>query len=104
MRSRYLDLCPEAPRGSEERDEQEWLWLQPEDPILAGEEIEPFTAHDLIVVRMQRAMMISGPQFLGIQECNHPLLARAESARVGSRVAAHHATLTFFCRTATLGQ
>lgn len=69
MRSRYLDQCPEAPRGSEERDEQEWLWLQPQDPFLAGEEIEPFTAHDLIVVRMQRAMMISGPQFLGIQEC-----------------------------------
>ena len=54
--------------GSEARDEQEWLWLQPDDPLLAQGEVETFSAHCLIIERMRRAMMISGPQFLGIQE------------------------------------
>ena len=54
--------------GSEQRDEQDWLWLQPDDPLPASEEVETYSAHCLILERMRRAMMISGPQFLGIQE------------------------------------
>lgn len=60
---------PNALRGSEQRDELDWLWLQPDDPLLAREGLESFSAHDLIVERMHQAMMISGPQFLGLQEC-----------------------------------
>lgn len=58
----------DALRGSESRDEQDWLWLQPDDPLLAQEAVEAFSAHCLIIERMRRAMMISGPQFMGIQE------------------------------------
>lgn len=60
---------PNALRGSEQRDELDWLWLQPDDPLLAREGLESFSGHDLIVERMHQAMMISGPQFLGLQEC-----------------------------------
>ena len=56
-------------RGSEQRDELEWLWLPPDDPLLAREEVRSFSAHALILERMRQAMMISGPRFLGIQEC-----------------------------------
>ncbi|MBW3504424.1 type III secretion system export apparatus subunit SctV [Pseudomonas sp. NKUCC02_KPG] len=59
---------PSAFRGSEQRDELDWLWLQPDDPLLAREEVRSFSAHALILERMRQAMMISGPRFLGIQE------------------------------------
>ncbi|EPJ95239.1 type III secretion system export apparatus subunit SctV [Pseudomonas sp. CFII68] len=39
--------------GSEVRDEQQWLWLTPDE---------------LLVERMSRAMFATGPQFLGLQE------------------------------------
>ena len=58
----------DALRGSEQRDELDWLWLQPDDPVLAGESVESFSAQTLIIERIRRAMMISGPQFLGVQE------------------------------------
>ncbi|MGY2291359.1 type III secretion system export apparatus subunit SctV [Pseudomonas sp. SDO528_S397] len=54
--------------GLAERDEQDWCWLLPDDPLLADEQLERLTSHALIVERMRRAMMLSGPQFLGIQE------------------------------------
>ena len=57
-----------ALRGSEQRDELDWLWLPPDAPLLAQEDMESFSCHTLIVERMRQAMMISGPQFLGIQE------------------------------------
>ena len=51
-----------------ERNEQDWLWLPPDDPLLNDAQLERFTATSLIVDRMKKAMMLSGPQFLGIQE------------------------------------
>ena len=68
-RDSVTDTPPSALRGSEQRDELDWLWLQPDDPLLAGEGVERFSAQALIVERMHQAMMISGPQFLGLQEC-----------------------------------
>ncbi|NWD43725.1 type III secretion system export apparatus subunit SctV [Pseudomonas yamanorum] len=58
----------EAAKGLPERDEQEWVWLAPDDPLLDDEHLERFTAESLIIERMTRAMLLSGPQFLGIQE------------------------------------
>jgi type III secretion protein V len=55
-------------RGSLARDEQDWMWLEPDHPLLDDEQLERFTAHQLIIERMTRAMMLSGPQFLGVQE------------------------------------
>jgi type III secretion protein V len=55
-------------RGLPERDEQDWLWLAPDDPLLDDEQLERFTAYSLIIDRMTQAMLLSGPQFLGIQE------------------------------------
>ncbi|KRP53171.1 type III secretion system export apparatus subunit SctV [Pseudomonas poae] len=64
-----LAVGPEhAVPGLAERDEQDWLWLPPDDPLLADPALERFTATSLIIERMRQAMMLSGPQFLGIQE------------------------------------
>ena len=67
-RDSVSEAPPDALRGSEQRDELGWLWLQPDDPLLAREGVESFSAHTLIIERMRQAMMISGPQFLGLQE------------------------------------
>lgn len=57
-----------AVQGLAERDEQDWLWLPPDDPLLDDPQLERFSATSLIIDRMKQAMMLSGPQFLGIQE------------------------------------
>jgi type III secretion protein V len=54
--------------GLAERDEQNWVWLAANDPLLDDPAIERFSAASLIVDRMKQAMLLSGPQFLGIQE------------------------------------
>lgn len=54
--------------GLADRDEQHWVWLAPNDPLLDDPQLERFTSASLIVERMKQAMMLSGPQFLGIQE------------------------------------
>ena len=54
--------------GLAERDEQDWVWLAPDDPLLDDPALERVTSTNLIVERMKQAMMLSGPQFLGIQE------------------------------------
>nr|WP_225908760.1 type III secretion system export apparatus subunit SctV [Pseudomonas lactucae] len=58
----------DAVHGLAERDEKDWLWLAPEHPLLDDPQVERFTAQSLVVERMTRAMMLSGPRFLGIQE------------------------------------
>ncbi|WP_412461369.1 type III secretion system export apparatus subunit SctV [Pseudomonas sp. SC11] len=58
----------QAQVGSEVRDEQQWLWLLPDDPLLAHEQVEAVSASELLVERMSRAMFATGPQFLGLQE------------------------------------
>ena len=55
-------------RGLVERDEQDWVWFAPDDPVLADEHLPRSTAYSLLQERMTRAMLLSGPQFLGIQE------------------------------------
>ncbi|OPA94121.1 EscV/YscV/HrcV family type III secretion system export apparatus protein [Pseudomonas fluorescens] len=54
--------------GLSERDEQDWVWLAADDPLLDDPAIERFSALSLIIERMTHSMMLSGPQFLGIQE------------------------------------
>lgn len=54
--------------GLPERDEQDWVWLPADAPLLADPDLERFSALSLIVERMTHSMMLSGPQFLGIQE------------------------------------
>ncbi|KAA0947070.1 MULTISPECIES: type III secretion system export apparatus subunit SctV [unclassified Pseudomonas] len=68
QREACADELIDGIRGLAERDEQDWLWLHPDDALLGDEHLERITAQDLIIERMQRAMMVSGPQFLGIQE------------------------------------
>lgn len=64
-----LTQVPEhAIPGLAERDEQDWVWLAQDDPLLDDPLLERFSATSLIVERMKQAMMLSGPQFLGIQE------------------------------------
>ena len=64
-----LEPAPDrGERGLPERDEADWLWLEPDDPLLEDPQVEYFTAQSLIIERMKRAMLLSGPRFLGIQE------------------------------------
>ncbi|MFC6296400.1 EscV/YscV/HrcV family type III secretion system export apparatus protein [Pseudomonas sp. CCM 7893] len=55
-------------RGLPARDEEHWVWLAADDPLLDDPQLERFTASSLIIERMSKAMLLSGPQFLGIQE------------------------------------
>ncbi|MBA1426996.1 type III secretion system export apparatus subunit SctV [Pseudomonas fluorescens] len=67
----YAALAPPPDRGERglpERDEADWLWLSPDDPLLDDPQIERFSAQSLVIERMKRAMLLSGPRFLGIQE------------------------------------
>ena len=54
--------------GLPEREEQDWVWLAADHPLLDDPQLERFSALSLIVERMTQSMMLSGPQFLGIQE------------------------------------
>ncbi|QHF42928.1 EscV/YscV/HrcV family type III secretion system export apparatus protein [Pseudomonas sp. S35] len=54
--------------GQAVRDEEDWVWLAVDHPLLSDESLERCTAQSLILERMTRAMMMSGPQFLGVQE------------------------------------
>ncbi len=67
-RTDCTDEPPQGIQGLAARDEQDWWWLPTDDPLLADEQLERLSAQELIVDRMKRAMMLSGPQFLGIQE------------------------------------
>lgn len=68
LRSVLTSEPVDALRGCQSRDEQDWFWVQPDNPVLREVDVEPFSAHGLILERIRRAMMISGPQFLGVQE------------------------------------
>nr|WP_178110931.1 type III secretion system export apparatus subunit SctV [Pseudomonas sp. WS 5146] len=67
-RKALAQLPEHAIPGLAERDEQDWVWLAQDDPLLDDPLLERFSATSLIVERMKQAMMLSGPQFLGIQE------------------------------------
>lgn len=58
----------EAQLGRAERDERDWIWLLPDDPLLRDERVEAVSATELVVERMARALFATGPQFLGLQE------------------------------------
>ncbi|MCO8169110.1 type III secretion system export apparatus subunit SctV [Pseudomonas sp. 21LCFQ02] len=64
----YQHQARDAEPGQPERDEQQWIWLAAEDPLLSDSEISRFSAQELIVERMQRAFQATGPQFIGLQE------------------------------------
>lgn len=67
-RSALTQMPAHAVQGLEDRDEQNWVWLPPDDPLLDDPQLERFSATSLILERMKHAMMLSGPQFLGVQE------------------------------------
>ena len=67
-RSSFKDDTEHGVPGLPEREEQDWVWLPADDPLLDAPELERFTAVSLITERLNHAMMLSGPQFLGIQE------------------------------------
>ncbi|MGA4320398.1 type III secretion system export apparatus subunit SctV [Ectopseudomonas hydrolytica] len=61
-------LPPGAVCGSNERQEEDWVWMPADDPMLQNGELEIVSAATLIVERMERAMQACGPQFIGLQE------------------------------------
>ncbi|WDU61608.1 type III secretion system export apparatus subunit SctV [Pseudomonas poae] len=67
-RKALAEVPERAVPGLAERDEQDWVWLEPDDPLLDDPQLERFSATRLIIDRLKHAMMLTGPQFLGIQE------------------------------------
>lgn len=67
-RSTFEDEPGNGIPGLLEREEQDWVWLAADHPLLDDPQLERFSALSLIIERMTQSMMLSGPQFLGIQE------------------------------------
>lgn len=70
---RWLEQIEEAAReevtmGDPLRREQDLIWLPASHPLLQNEEIERWTARELIVTRMENAIHASSPNFIGLQE------------------------------------
>lgn len=61
---------PNAPvmQGVSDRDEAHWCWLPPEHPLLQQEGHCVWNASELIMLRMEQAIHLSGAQFIGLQE------------------------------------
>ncbi|QKJ86342.1 type III secretion protein V [Paramixta manurensis] len=63
-----LDDAAQAEVGSEGRNEQQWLWLNQDHPLLQREDVVSWDAHQLLLARMEEALFASGPRFVGLQE------------------------------------
>ena len=55
--------------GTAERDEQQWCWLEASDPRFSQDQPEYAKSTDLILERMKNAIIATGWQFIGLQEC-----------------------------------
>ncbi|WP_339494503.1 type III secretion system export apparatus subunit SctV [Pseudomonas sp. RA_105y_Pfl2_P56] len=67
----HLRQCGELHDGEPglaERDETEWVWFAPDHALLRMSSVEPVSAEDLILERMDRAFQATGPKFIGLQE------------------------------------
>ncbi|WP_276643871.1 type III secretion system export apparatus subunit SctV [Siccibacter turicensis] len=69
----WLESIPEAARegiveGDELRREAELIWLPADHPLLENDEVERWSARELLVKRMENAIHASSPHFIGLQE------------------------------------
>jgi type III secretion protein V len=62
------DLPDSSETGSLDREEEQWVWTPKESAAAQDPAIESVSSSTLIVERMERAMQLSGPQFIGMQE------------------------------------
>lgn len=73
VKRRWLDEIAPADRegvieGDERRQEGDLIWLAAEHPLLQNEEVERWTAREMLVKRMENAIHASSPHFIGLQE------------------------------------
>ena len=63
---------PRQPENAEEgkasREEDQYLWINADDPLLAEPKINGISSTDMIVQRMEQQMFAAGPRFLGVHE------------------------------------
>lgn len=58
----------QALAGEESRSEHNWIWLNEDHPLLQREGVLSWSAHELLLARMEEALFASGPRFIGLQE------------------------------------
>ncbi|ANF89275.1 Harpin secretion protein hrpI (plasmid) [Pseudomonas antarctica] len=64
--ARVVHQLEQAITGTVDRQESQWLWMPGDAPQLQG--LPVVTASTLIIERMERALQVCGPQFIGLQE------------------------------------
>lgn len=57
-----------AEEGRSSREEEQYLWVKPNDPLLSEHNITSVSSTDMIVQRIKQQMFAAGPRFLGVQE------------------------------------
>lgn len=62
------ESASQAVAGAENRNEQGWLWLNDDHPFLQRDDVVSWSAHQLLLARMEEALFTSGPRFIGLQE------------------------------------
>ncbi|MBD8094618.1 type III secretion system export apparatus subunit SctV [Pseudomonas fluorescens] len=64
--AQVVDQLEQAITGTVDRQESQWLWMPVDAPQLQS--LPVVTASTLIIERMERALQVCGPQFIGLQE------------------------------------
>ncbi|WP_455930397.1 type III secretion system export apparatus subunit SctV [Pseudomonas fluorescens] len=64
--AQIVDQLEQAITGTVDRQESQWLWMPVDAPQLQS--LPVVTASTLIIERMERALQVCGPQFIGLQE------------------------------------
>ncbi|KAF1032699.1 MAG: Secretion system apparatus protein SsaV [Pseudomonas sp.] len=62
------DQVEQAMAGTVDRQESQWLWMPIETVQTQSLPVDTVTASTLIIERMERALQVCGPQFIGLQE------------------------------------
>lgn len=66
--SQVIENDQQYSKGSSERQESQWIWVPADAEHLNNCDVEIISPSTLIIERMERALQICGPQFIGLQE------------------------------------
>lgn len=66
--SQAIENDQQYSKGSSERQESQWIWVPTDAELLNNSNTQPISPSTLIIERMERALQICGPQFIGLQE------------------------------------
>lgn len=64
----HMEAMPEGIVGEESRNEDGYIWIPGDHPILEDDDVERWTAQELILIRLKTALYMSSSNFIGLQE------------------------------------